>query len=217
MCGRYSLTLTVKQLESLFKREFQNKNFNPIYNAAPSQYLPVIANNKKDIIQLFRWGLIPYWAKDISISNNLINARAETISEKPSFKTSFKSKRCVIPSDGYYEWKKEGKEKIPYRIIRKDKELLLFAGIWDSWKNESGEFINSFSIITTQANNLLSDIHERMPVIIDHEKIDDWLFNDKVKQDLIITRDSDLFDFYKVSKLVNSSSNNFSEIIDHIS
>lgn len=217
MCGRYSLTLTSKQLEDIFKREFDNSNYNPIYNVPPSQYMPVIANNKKDNIQMFRWGLIPYWAKDISISNKLINARAETISEKPSFKNSFKSKRCVIPSDGYFEWRKEGKLKQPYRIIRKDRNLILFAGIWDSWKDNNGNIVNSFSIITREANKTLHHIHERMPVTIDLEQIEDWLFNDKIKEKFLENSKDEIFDYYKVSNLVNSPTNNSSSIIELVS
>lgn len=217
MCGRYSLTLTSKQLEDIFKREFNNSNYNPIYNVPPSQYMPVIANNRKDIIQMFRWGLIPYWAKDISISNKLINARAETISEKPSFKNSFKSKRCVIPSDGYFEWKKEDKLKQPYRIIRKDRNIILFAGIWDSWKDNNGNIVNSFSIITREANKTLYHIHERMPVTIDLEQIEDWLFNDKIKEKFLENSKDEIFDYYKVSNLVNSPTNNSSSIIELVS
>ena len=142
-----------------------------VSSTSPTQNVPVILNHQ---LSMFRWGLIPYWAKDPSTGHKMINARAETIDEKPSFKHSLQRKRCLIVADGFYEWKKEGPTKRPHRITLKNKELFGFAGLWDTWKSPDGD-INSCTIITTTPNELMAGIHNRMPVILSRDAECAWL------------------------------------------
>jgi putative SOS response-associated peptidase YedK len=176
----------------------------------------VISNKNPDELSFYRWGLIPFWAKDKSIGNKLINAKAETIDQKASFKNSFKRKRCLVLSDGFYEWKKIGsKEKIPYRIVMNDGTPFAMAGIWDSWKDESGKITDSFAIITTEPNELMKNIHTRMPVILEPGKEREWLDeqNPEILKALLKPIDSELLTAYKVSKSVNSPANDSPEVV----
>ncbi|EGW41988.1 SOS response-associated peptidase [Desulfosporosinus sp. OT] len=175
MCGRYSFSKPhgIKERFGLVQLEFE---FEPRYNIAPSQAVPVvIQNNGGNRLVMFRWGLIPYWSKDESIGNKLINARAETLEEKPSFRKSFEKKRCLVLADGFYELKKAGRVKKPYRIIRQDGGAFAFAGLWDSWLSPAGQTINSCTIITTTPNKLIEPIHNRMPVILPPDMESVWL------------------------------------------
>jgi len=150
----------------------------PRYNIAPTQNIAAILNKESPgrVLTEMRWGLIPAWADDPKIGNRMINARAETLAEKPSFKRSLAKKRCLIPADGFYEWKKNGKAKTPMRITLKNQEVFAFAGLWDTWnKNPKGETVNSCTIITCEANSFMKSIHDRMPVILRKEAEDDWL------------------------------------------
>ena len=150
----------------------------PRYNIAPSQQVAVIIHNKdfpERKLVMMRWGLIPSWAKDHKIGYKMINARAETVAEKPAFRSAFKQRRCLIPTDGFYEWWHNGKSKQPYFVTMKGKGLFAFAGIWERWKSPSGDVVESCSIITTDANSLISKIHDRMPVIIQPESYGIWL------------------------------------------
>lgn len=216
MCGRYTLTVSADKLVEQFKALMSEVGYSPRYNAAPSQRLPVITNQSPEEINLYRWGLIPHWAKDISIGNKMINARAETITEKPSFRTAFKKQRCLVLADGYYEWKKNGSEKTPYRITLENEEPFAFAGIWESWKNENEEDIRSFTIITIEAIDFLAEIHDRMPVILPKDDRHKWLDN-KLSQDealsLLQPYQEKSFKAYQVSSLVNSPANDRPELI----
>ena len=176
MCGRFSLISS----EELIKRIFR-LNRAPVqlrFNIAPSQDVPVIRitheNQEREMIDM-RWGLIPSWAKDSAIGNRTINAKSETLFEKPSFRKAARLRRCLIPSDGFYEWKKEGKTKQPYFIYMKDRQPFAFAGLWETWKQENETPIHSFTIVTTQANPLIESIHTRMPVIVPPDCHDAWL------------------------------------------
>jgi putative SOS response-associated peptidase YedK len=217
MCGRYSFAPDLKIVNEHYNITVNDNKIDSNYNCAPTQLLPVISNEEPGIMSLFRWGLIPFWAKDKSIGNKLINARAETIAEKPSFRTSFKRRRCLIPADAFYEWRKDEntKKKIPYRIFLKDQPLFSMAGIWDEWKSPEGESVNSFSIITTSPNELMVEIHNRMPMILpkDLEKI--WLeSNDqKLLLEMLQPYPAKLMDAYRISDLVNSPRNNSEEIV----
>lgn len=214
MCGRFSFSPLTKIIEERFNVIIDKTDYKPRYNCAPSQNLAVISNVSQGKLSYFRWGLIPFWAKDKSIGNKLINAKAETISEKPSFRNSFKRKRCLVLSDGFYEWKKEN-EKIPFRITMKDNSLFAMAGIWDNWKDNENEIINSFAIITTTPNELLKNIHNRMPVILHKTNENDWLNNNNrdVLSELLKPYPFELMQAYQVSKLVNSPANDNPEII----
>jgi putative SOS response-associated peptidase YedK len=188
----------------------------PSYNCAPTQLLPVISNDAPGKLSHYRWGLIPFWAKDQSIGNKMINARAETITEKPSFKNAFQRRRCIIPADAFYEWRKEDstKKKIPYRIFLRNQPLFSMAGIWGQWKNPEGETIRSFSIITTSPNKLMTEIHDRMPVILPKELEKPWLESKDEHQLLEMLKPfpAELMNAYRVSELVNSPGNNSVEI-----
>ena len=177
MCGRFKLTKKQQEVIDRYNAEVE-RLFEELTNASPTQNLPVITNEKPGQIQFFRWGLVPYWAKELTIGNKMFNARAETIREKPSFKIPFQRRRCLVPADGFYEWKKvEGGKKQPYVITLKSEEIFSFAGLWDVWKNPDGNLINSFTIITTSPNSLMEDIHDRMPVILKQEDEKVWLNN----------------------------------------
>ncbi|MFN8576167.1 MAG: SOS response-associated peptidase [Candidatus Sericytochromatia bacterium] len=213
MCGRYTISILLEEIEKYFGVEVP-EIYQPRYNSAPSQFLPVITNKEPNIVQFFKWGLIPYWSKDPNIGHKMINARSETITEKPSFKNPFKTKRCLVIADSYYEWKNTEEGKIPYRIKLKDNNVFAFAGIWEIWNKE--ESIKSFSIITTKASDEISDLHERMPVILPYENYKAWL-NNELKEDeaLSIIKDclKDKFEYYQVSKKVNSPTNDNKDLI----
>ena len=167
-----------------------------------------------------RWGLVPSWAKDPKIGNRMINARSETVTEKPSFRTSFKRRRCLIPADGFYEWKREGKAKKPMLITANPGGLFAFAGLWETWKQPDGSWLLTCAIITTSANEFMKSIHDRMPVILPREAEASWL--DPEEQDtamlseLLLPYDSDRMEGYEVSTLVNSPRNNFPEVIEPV-
>src|SRR3989304_6221074 len=179
MCGRFTLTVDPADLQDAFA--FGDfifpKQFSPRYNIAPTQPVLAIPNDGKNKADFFLWGLIPSWAKDATIANKLINARGETIAEKPSFRGGFKYKRCLILADGFYEWKaQEGiKTKTPYFIHMKDRKPFAFAGLWDSWNSPDGSLIKTCTIITTEPNELVSIIHNRMPVILHPRDYAKWL------------------------------------------
>ena len=210
MCGRYTITVEEEILFARFKILQNGGQFTPLYNVSPTQNNPVVLVNDKNqrIMSRMKWGLIPFWAKDASIGNKMINARLETLTQKPSFKTAFVKRRCLVPADGYYEWSKTGtvRKKQPFRIVLKSRELFAFAGLWDEWKNEEGEKIQSYTIITTEADSLVAKIHPRMPVILKPENEDKWI--DPVLKDveaiekLLRPYPSNLMEMYEVSPLV---------------
>jgi putative SOS response-associated peptidase YedK len=183
MCGRYRLSKTEKYLLEHFgvcsREDFE---WRPRYNIAPTDQVPVIRQDKEQperTITTMRWGLIPYWAKDASIGAKMINARAESLTEKPAFKDAIERRRCLVPADAFYEWKKtsDGTKIVrrPFLIRMKNDEAFAFAGIWDRWKSPEGKIVLSVSILTTDANPLVSDVHDRMPVIVPREHYDVWL------------------------------------------
>ncbi len=214
MCGRFSFTAVRNEVENRFGIFIDQEGYTPRYNCAPTQKLAVISNASPEKLSYYRWGLIPSWAKDYSIGNKLINARAETITVKPSFKNSFKRKRCLVLSDGFYEWKRVEKEKIPYRILKEDESLFAMAGLWDTWKDAEGRETNSFTIITTSANEMMKDLHHRMPVILHPEEEKLWIeeFDERKHLELLKPYPTELMKAYKVSKLVNSPVNDIAEV-----
>lgn len=217
MCGRYSLSQLPEDLEVIWPEDIPPE-WQPRYNIAPSQWCPVIHQDDQEHIYLYRWGLIPYWAKDIKIGYKMINARAETLWEKAGFKRAIQKSRCIIPSDGFYEWKKgAGKQKQPYRICLKSEEIMYFAGLSEVWKNPDGKKINSFSIITTEPNELMADIHNRMPVILPHNTtISTWLnpYTSKEElQNLLRPCDTELLKAYPVSPSLGNVKNEGEHLI----
>jgi len=177
MCGRFALWTPPGTITRYFKVSVA-LDIQPRYNIAPGQNILVIrqTNATQRLPVLIRWGLIPSWAKEESVGYKMINARAESIMEKPAFKAAFKSRRCIIPASGFYEWKKEGSSKQPYLIRLQDADLFALAGIWESWKKpDSDAVIESCAILTTSANRVVGRIHDRMPVILRQEDVDLWL------------------------------------------
>lgn len=219
MCGRYTLTKELRELAKRFEAEMAagfEKTLAPRYNIAPTQSVIVVNDTWQREIVSMRWGLIPSWAKDESIGNRMINARAETIAEKPAFRVAFHKRRCIIPADGFYEWKKTGSVKQPVRIVLKDREPFGFAGLWEEWLSPDGEGILSCTIITTEANELLKDVHDRMPVILPREKEGVWLNPDTPLPELsslLKPYPSDEMEFYPVSQTVNSPANDSPDCI----
>jgi putative SOS response-associated peptidase YedK len=175
MCGRYSLSLPAATLAELLTLDLPEVEMEPRYNMAPSQRLPVVTDAEPNRLQWMRWGLIPSWAKDPSIGHKLINARSETLAEKPAFRYSFSKQRCLVPADGFYEWKPGPLGKTPYHIHLQDRSLMTFAGLWETWKDAEGREIMSFNIVTVEPNALMAPIHDRMPAIILPKDRKTWL------------------------------------------
>ena len=214
MCGRFQLSVKGKHISERFNVEVFDDLYKPSFNCAPSQNLPVITNTNSSNLSYLRWGLIPFWAKDPRVGFRNINTRSETISEKPSFRNAFKKRRCLIPSNGFYEWKKDS-NKTPYRIFLKDESLFAMAGIWETWKDAEGKETDTFSIITTTANSAIKEIHHRMPVILKPEDEQTWLHEQDENKlvGLLTPFSQEKTNFYTISKLVNKPINNGPEII----
>lgn len=177
MCGRFTNSAKAEQVKKEFKVA-AGDSILPKFNIAPSQKIDVVYTpDTERVFSQLKWGLVPHWAKDSEIGNRMINARAETLSEKPSFREAFKSRRCIIPASGFYEWQKKGAGgKQPYYFYLKEKEVFGFAGLWESWIDKTtGEELETCTIITTEANKVLERVHERMPVILKSESYDEWL------------------------------------------
>lgn len=185
MPGRYTITAEAEEIANRFNLEIVEQ-FNKRYNAAPTQLLPAIASENPKQLVYFYWGLIPSWSKNKALATKLINARADSLQDKISFKNSLKSRRCIIPADGFYEWKPiTKKSKIPYRITLHSGGLFSMAGLWESSENAEGKEIQTFTIVTTEANNEVSKIHNRMPVILTPETEQIWLDNNAETDELL--------------------------------
>ncbi|WHY75161.1 SOS response-associated peptidase [Neobacillus sp. WH10] len=224
MCGRFTLTATFEEIINHFDIQsfLEEELYSPSYNIAPSQsVLAVINDGRVNRMGFLKWGLVPPWAKDLSVGNKMINARAETISEKPSFRNAFKKKRCIVIADSFYEWKRhEDKTKTPMRIKLKSNELFAMAGIWEGWKSPDGKTLYTCSVITTGPNELMKDIHDRMPAILKREDEKIWLdtaISDTTRlKPLLVPFDENEMETYEVSSLVNSPKNNSIELIQKI-
>ncbi len=225
MCGRYSLTADLEELAGRFEFDGDWDAFERRYNIAPTQQVLTVrerAEGEGREAQFMRWGLAPSWAKDPSIGVRMINARAETVSEKPAFRSALRRRRCLILADGFYEWQRVpgSKAKRPMRIMLKSGEPFAFAGLWETWRDPEGNVISSCAIITTNANELLLPIHERMPVILDRESEALWL--DPTVQDpalletILKPYNFETMDAYEVSGLVNSARNNIPEVLSRV-
>ena len=219
MCGRFTLTVDPADLQDVFADFIFPPQFAPRYNIAPTQPVLAVPNDGKNKADFFLWGLIPSWSKDPAIANKLINARGETVAEKPSFHGSFKYKRCLIPADGFYEWKAQvgQKTKTPYFIHMKDRKPFAFAGLWDEWHSPDGDTLRTCTIITTAPNELMSTLHNRMPVILDKTSFEVWLNPMPQTPDnlihLIQPFPADRMSAYPVSTLVNAPSNDRPECV----
>lgn len=218
MCGRYTIVESLNQLAERFRAALPPITFVPRYNAAPSQLLPVVIQDEAGRrIVLMRWGLIPSWAADASIGNRLINARAETVLTKPSFRGPARSRRCLIPADGFYEWLKGPEGKQPMRITPRGQRIMAFAGLWDRWTDDAGKEVQSFTIITTAANEAIRHIHDRMPLVLSPADEERWLDLKTTVADLkaiLETAVSTGTTAYAVSKRVNSAKTDDSGLIE---
>lgn len=208
MCGRFTLTSEISALQQTFPWVNFSPTPIPRYNIAPTQPVAVITNEGTNQVDYLIWGLIPRWAKDPDIGNRLINARAETLAQKPAFKGPFRYHRCLILADGFYEWKQEGAVKIPIYIRLQSGAPFAFAGIWDTWQSPDGSEIRSCAIITTTPNTLLSSIHNRMPVIIPPAEHQHWITPQPINpgdfQPLLKPYPAEEMIAYPVSKSVNN-------------
>lgn len=222
MCGRSSLTKTEKEIENRFHATFYSDEltrYNPLpnFNVAPTHFHPVIQMNEPSYLHLYRWGLIPSWSNNKSIGAKMINARSETLLEKSAFKRLLSTNRCIVPLDGFYEWKSNGKSKIPYRIVTTDQDIFSVAGLYDQWINpETKEVWYTFTIITIPANKLMQQIHDRMPVILPKENEPYWLAPDLAVNDvlgLMVAYPAEAMNLYEVSDKVNNVKHNDASLI----
>lgn len=219
MCGRFTLTLDMNTIAETFGVE-PTLSSSARYNIAPTQEVVTVlqdAQNPKPHLEWLRWGLIPSWAKDESIGSRMINARAETLAEKPSFKRLLTSRRCLVVADGFYEWKQAAKTKTPMYITMRDHEPFAFAGLWDLWKSPDGQQLRTCTIITTEPNSLMAEIHTRMPAILTREARDLWL-DPEMKDShgltsLLTPYPAEQFAAREVSKLVNNPRVDSAELI----
>jgi putative SOS response-associated peptidase YedK len=216
MCSRYTIVAKADEIASRFSVEVLS-HYKPNYNAAPAQLLPIITSHDQQGISTFYWGLVPSLSKNKNVSERIINMRAELVGEKPVLRRALQSRRCIVPADGFYEWKRIGKKThIPYRFVRKDRALFSFAGTWEEYEDVAGTTYHTFSIFTITPNELVSTIHDRMPVILtkDSEKI--WL-NKNADEDILMDAlkplPSDQMEVYTVSSKVNSQANNDATLI----
>jgi len=218
VCGRYRLSRRKQIIAEHFEATPCEEDWIPRYNIAPTQPVPVIRQHPKEprrVLSLMRWGLIPSWAKDISGSANMINARSETAATKLAFREPMRSRRCLVPADAFYEWRRNGTAKQPFCFEVNDGELFAFAGLWDGWKDPGGQWLKSCSILTTTPNAVISQVHDRMPVILSKHDYDVWLdpgmTNVDAMSELLKPFDASLMRSYPVSSRVNQVQNDDEE------
>jgi len=218
MCGRYRLSRRKQLIEEYFDSDSWDEDWNPRYNIAPTRLVPVVRQHPREPIRqlsLMRWGLIPSWAEEPSVATSTINARAETAATKPAFRDPLRLRRCLIPADGFYEWKRTGTFKQPFCFEVNEGELFSFAGLWDGWKDSSGRWVKTYSILTTTANAVTSAVHDRMPVILDPDRYDLWLDprmqNVAAASELLKPYDARLMRCFPVSNRVNHVGNDDEE------
>ncbi|NLO89899.1 MAG: SOS response-associated peptidase [Clostridia bacterium] len=224
MCGRFTLTIDREEFKRNFNYTLERFDYNPNYNIAPGQEVPVIyrmPGENEISVRKMRWGLVPRWAENKKLGYRLINARGETVDKKPAFRDAFSKRRCLVPADGFYEWRKNNGTKTPFRIMLPTGNPFAFAGLWEKWINPENEKeeLYSFTIITTDAAASIREIHPRMPVMMVDEKIwGKWLdpgAEAETLKEILKPYEGELF-YYEVSTLVNSPTNNFPEIIQPV-
>jgi putative SOS response-associated peptidase YedK len=219
MCGRFTIAVTMDELMTRYDIDEITSPFNrPNYNVAPTQMIPAIMiDGEITKLDQFKWGLIPTWAKNPKIAYTTINARAETVAEKPAFRNAIKRKRCLIPTSSFFEWKKIGADKQPMRILLKNEDFFSMAGLYESWRDPEGNIINSCSIITTTPNELMAEIHDRMPVLLKKEDEELWLdpgmTEPEMVRHLLVPYPTEEMKAYPVSKAVGNVRNNGEELI----
>jgi putative SOS response-associated peptidase YedK len=225
MCGRARLSSDVSEIKIAFSipPERSTPNFAPSWNVAPTDPLPIVRYDEKDkqrSLDVMRWGLIPYWAKDIKIGYSTINARAEEIETKPAFREPFRQRRCLVPIDNFYEWKKTESGKQPYAIGLAGGRLMVLAGLWDTWRSPQGERVRSFTIVTTTPNELCAVLHNRMPVVLKREAWPVWLGEEPADvphlKSLLVPYSGDDMICWPVSARVGNVKNNDPSVIEPI-
>jgi putative SOS response-associated peptidase YedK len=222
MCGRFALYSPLPELVETFDVQEVRTHFEPSYNIAPTHQVAVVVKRETaNVLETMTWGLIPFWAKDPKIGSRMINARAETLSQKPSFKRPLKTQRCLIVADGFFEWAKTGQAKVPMFIRAKSKRPFGFAGLYDTWQSPAGEAVTSCTIVTTQANEFMQPIHSRMPLILADAQQADWLdlATDNIDEWLAGLRPypGHEMEAYEVSRRVNSPAHNDVDCVQPIS
>lgn len=224
MCGRYTIKVDKNQIQKQFAATVADETLlKPRFNVAPTQIVPVVVERAGErLLDGFRWGLIPSWAKDAAIGSKMINARGETIAEKPSFRTPFKKRRCIVPASGFYEWEAMASgPKLPHYFFPASAETFAFAGLWEEWLDKStGEIVESCTIVTTSANALLATMHERMPVILHQENYAEWLSESNQDtaslQNLITQFPAEEMREHPVSRAINNVRNDGEELTEAV-
>ncbi len=219
MCGRKTLTKDKAEIikEYLVKESNAKFDWQPSYNIAPTQTTPILVQNGERKIISMRWGLLPFWAKDQKIGYKMINARSETLTQKQSFAPLLKDHRCIVITDGYYEWKTDNTGKQPYYIFRDNHDFMPMAGLWSQWRSKTGEIINSYTVITTEPAEKIAHIHNRMPAIITSDNMQIWLNYKKFTPGKAVNALNpyrEKLNFYPVSKYMNSPKNNSPKCIE---
>ena len=223
MCGRFTITLEPAAWQEEFDLHTITVDWKINYNTAPTQMVPVVIDEQSRTVEMMRWGLIPFWAKDETIGSRLINARAETLAEKPSFRAAFQQRRCLILADGFYEWQKGSTAKapkVPYYFHLRDHKPFFFAGLWESWRpSKDAPPVHSCTIITTTPNSLVGEMHNRMPVILDKSTCWAWLLEKDAAAlaELLVPYPADSMLAYPVSTAINNSVNNSPQNIQPLS
>lgn len=217
MCGRFTLTRPPEK-GSLRFPDGEATALAPRYNIAPTQYHPVMRQDEAGVYYLHSWGLVPHWAKEKKLAWSMINARAESLREKPAFRNLLSRRRCLVPADGFYEWKQKGKAKQPWRILLCSGEPFFFAGLWDEWRAPEGQSHHSFTIITTEANELMAPIHDRMPAILGPSEAEQWLRLPDVEDALALLRPypAEFMTAYPVPAAVGNVRNDSPELIEAV-
>ena len=209
MCGRYTLISNISELQGRFGFMIEPAEVKPRYNIAPTQSVLTVVNDGTRRGEMMRWGLVPSWAKDVKIGNRMINAVSETAATKPAFRSAFRRRRCLVLADGFFEWRKEGKNRVPLYFTQRSGESMAFAGLWENWQSPEGEWLRSCTILTTAANSFIEPVHNRMPVILSAETVPLWLdpLTDTPEnlEPLLIPAPADLLDAREVSPVVNNA------------
>ncbi len=220
MCGRFALTISPAGLAKLFELD-ELPALEPRYNIAPTQAIAAVLKGRDEarrILKMMQWGLVPFWAKDPGIGLKMINARSESVAEKPAFRDAFAHKRCLVPASGFYEWQKQGVQKQPYFIRLRDADGFAMAGLWQHWEGEDGQVIESCNILTTDSNEFMQPIHDRMPVILPPENYDLWLDSDTADKERLLQLlrpfPGDRMEAYPVSKSVNRPAHDAPDCIE---
>ena len=218
MCGRFSASKSSSELQAEFNLSAVRAQAMPSFNIAPTRHAPVVINDGARALDVFRWGLIPFWAKDAGIGAKTINARAESLAEKPAFRDAFKLRRCLVLADGFYEWKVVAGRKVPHFIrLKGGNRTMTFAGLWETWRAPEGNEVRTCTIVTTAPNEFMVSIHDRMPVILSKESLEAWLDPHPGRPEdlspLLSPCPSDWLEAFPVSAAVNSPKNDGPELV----